>query len=98
MGYSMVVMDDKLYVAGGDYKICASYNIATDVWSTLNSPNCAHLYGPLVCDNNKLFLLAGRAAVEEHDLEKQVWMISDFKEHALQQLWFFYAFVVDMPQ
>ena len=78
-GVSMVSAQDKLFLAGGSYRLCAWYNTASNAWFMLQQPLQQHKYGALVHYDNTLILLGGsylgdgREKVEKYDIKGDSW-------------------------
>ena len=84
VGVSLTSAHDRLLVAGGWARICASYQPATDTWCTGRQPLQTHMYGTLACLSNKLLLLGGNFSdgtdtVEEYDIDEDKWSVCSYK-------------------
>ena len=96
--FSMAAADDKLYIAGGENKICSWYSATTNSWTKASSPGLMHHDGAFVFHENKLLLLGGFdcADVEEYDIERDSWAVSAFKLPC--KVGYPHAFVMNAPQ
>ena len=76
LGASLVSMDDKLYLVGGLYRICAQYSIVEDAWTLLTQCMNKHVYGAAVSYRGKILLcggVGGYQEIEEYDTTKDEW-------------------------
>ena len=90
-GASAIAINDTMLVAGGVDRICAQYLPATNTWIKMNRMNLQHHYGCLSVHRDTVLLLGGQyhdgmagkpkmsKAVEEYDLGKDHWKVSDIK-------------------
>ena len=76
-GARMVSAQDKLFVSGGNSKICGQYDPKTDTWCSLNSPTLKHHHGALVTLEQKVYLIGGDKddRIEEYDIDSNTWAV-----------------------
>ena len=83
-GVSMTSAKGQLYVAGGRRKVFAYYRPCIDTWCFATPPLRKHIYGSLVCHEDKLILLGGKYCngsddVEEYSFEEGTWSLCSYK-------------------
>ena len=105
--FSITAGNSRIYVAGGDQKICSIYNPDTDSWGSFSSgPALRHELGALIFWEGKLLLLGGRAEirhpptdeeveVEEFNFERGEWALAGYK---LRNLYRLFAFSVEITE
>ena len=76
-GARMVSVQDKLFMSGGNNKVCAQYDPKTDTWCSLNLPTLQHNFGALVTLERKVYLMGGQTEdhIEEFDLDSNTWAV-----------------------
>ena len=76
-GARMISAQDKLFVSGGNNKVCAQYDSKTDTWCSLNSPTLKHHLGALVTLEQKVYLIGGEKEdrIEEYDIDSKTWAV-----------------------
>ena len=87
LGACLLGAGDKLYLLGGQHRLCEQYCPASKQWTQLLSPACATCYSLGCCavlHAGKLLLCGGESEdnyqdmVEELDTDTQQWQTADF--------------------
>ena len=84
-GARTVTIKDLLYVAGGEGKICTSYNPTLDTWTILSPTLKPHWGGAALVRNNKFVICGGREdnlgsdSIEEFDPATNTWHLLPVK-------------------
>ena len=80
-GARMICIDDRLCVAGGDYKVHAWFTPSTDTWTMAAKPLFKHWYGAVLYQNKTIFLIGGHdlTQVESYSMETGVWSMCHWK-------------------
>ena len=87
----------RVYVAGGDKKICCVYTITANTWTQVTGPQMRHTYGAAVIHEERLVILGGDSdEVEEYDPELDTWDVAPYK--LPRRLDFHYAFSMGVPK
>ncbi|ELU13145.1 hypothetical protein CAPTEDRAFT_119690 [Capitella teleta] len=78
---SAVSLNDKIFVLGGEFRVCMQYDPCTDLWVELQRPLYQHAFGPAVVWQDKIVLCGGRQtnAIEEYDPQSDTWSTWDLK-------------------
>ena len=67
-----VALNDKIYLVGGEERVCFSFAPAADTWTVLAPPQNVYNYSAGTTWNGKI-LLVGRKNAEGYDPEKDAW-------------------------
>ena len=94
-GASAVSVGKKIFVVGGDERLCLCYDVPENNWTMLKSPSHMHAYGAAVHVGKKIVLCGGQDpnewldSIESFDVKRGTWQISKFK--LPQPIWFMFC-------
>ncbi len=84
--HGVAVVDDCLYIVGGDSGVCVKYNTSSSKWTTLSPPLKYHKYGAAVEYKGHIYLSGGMLEkdsaqlndiIEEYAIGKDEWRVCD---------------------
>jgi N-acetylneuraminic acid mutarotase len=102
-GASAICLNGKMYVVGGDSRICLEFNPQSNAWSVLVPPSLTHIYGCAVVYSGNILLLGGAKdtnlnelsnKVEQYDPEGDSWTLSHIQLPA--RMMKFFATIMDI--